>query len=138
MYYLQLAKMWTMIDSFVYLGCMIHKTGSSVPEITRRIAIARNSMKTLDKSICPSNISLQTKIRLYNCYILPILQYGAEIWTITDSIEKKLDAFDSWYLRHILHIAYTKHITNKKSANVPANPGLALPSEADECNNLDI
>ena len=103
-----------MVDSFVYLGCMIHKTGSSVPEITRRIAIARNSMKTLDKPIWRSNISLQTKIRLYNCYILPILLYGAEVWTITNSVEKKLDAFDSWCLRRILHIPYTKHITNKE------------------------
>ena len=64
------------IDSFVYIDCMVHKTGSSVPEITRRIAIARNSMKTLDKPLRRSNISLQTKIRLYNCYILPALLHG--------------------------------------------------------------
>ena len=103
-----------MVDSFIYLGCMIHKTGSSVPEITSRIAIARNSMKTLDKPIWRSNISLQTKIRLYNCYILPVLLYGAEVWMITDSVEKKLDAFGSWCLRRILHIPYTKHITKKE------------------------
>ena len=102
------------VDSFVYLGCLIHKTGSSVPEITRSIAVARNSMKTLDKSIWRSNISLQTKIRLYNCYILPVLLYGVEVWTITDSVEKKLDVFDCWCLRRILHIPYTKNITNKE------------------------
>ena len=103
-----------MVDSFVYLGCLIHKTGSSVPEITRRIATARNSMKTLDKSIWRSNISLKTKIRLYNCYILPVFLYGAEVWTMTDSVEKKPDAFDCWCLRRILHILYTKHIMNKE------------------------
>ena len=126
-----------MVDSFVYLGCLIRKTGVSVPEITRRITIARNSMKTLDKPIWRLNISLQTKICLYNCYILPVFLYGAEIWTIIDSVEKKLDAFDCWCLRRILHIPYTKHIKNKE-VRERTNPRSVLQSEAEECDYLDI
>ena len=103
-----------MVDSFVYLGCIIHKPGNSVPDITRRMAIARNCMKTLDKAIWRSSISLRTKIRLYNCYILPVVLYGSQVWSITDSAEEKLDAFDNCCLRCILHILYTKHMTNKE------------------------
>jgi len=35
-------------------------------------------MKSLDRNIWRSSISLQTKIRLYNVYILPKLLYGAD------------------------------------------------------------
>ena len=38
------------VDLFVYLGCTIHKADSSIPEITRKIALAQNCMKTQDKS----------------------------------------------------------------------------------------
>ena len=127
-----------MVDSFVYLDCMIHKTGSSIPEITKRITIARNSMKTLDERIWRSNISLQAKICLYNCYILPVLLYGAEVRTITDSVKKKLDALDSWCLRCVLHNHTRNTLRTKKSANVPTNLRSAPPSEAEECDNLDI
>jgi len=34
-------------------------------------------MKSLDR------IGLQTKIRLYNVYTLPILLYGADTWSMT-------------------------------------------------------
>ena len=66
-----------MVDSFFYLSYMIHKPGNSVADITRRMAIARNCMKTLDKAIWRSSISLRAKIPLYNCYILPVVLYGA-------------------------------------------------------------
>ena len=113
------------VDSFTYLGCTIHNTGSSAPEITRRIAIARNCMKTLDKSIWRTSITLKTKIRLYNSYILPVLLYGAETWTITGSIEKKLDAFDMWCLRRILRIPYTRHTTNREVRERTGQPEIS-------------
>ena len=42
--------------------------------------MTRTCMKSLDRNIWRSSISLQTKIRLYNVYILPILLYGADTW----------------------------------------------------------
>ena len=104
---------------------MIHKTGSSAPGITRRVAIARNCMKTLDKSIWRSSFSLKTKIRLYNCYILPVLLYGAETWTITGTVEKKVNAFDNWCLRRILRISYTSHTTNKEVRERTGQPEIS-------------
>jgi len=29
-------------------------------------------------------------------YILPVFLYGAETWSITKAIEKRIDAFDQW------------------------------------------
>ena len=41
--------------------------------------MTRTCMKALDRNIWRSSISLYTKIRLYNVYILPILLYGADV-----------------------------------------------------------
>jgi len=74
--------------------------------------MTRTCMKALDRNIWRSSISLQTKIRLYNVYILPILLYGADTWSMTSTSSRRIDAFDQWCLRHILRIPYTAHVTN--------------------------
>jgi len=45
--------------------------------------------------------------------ILPVLLYGCETWTVTRTLEKRLDVFDTWCLRKILRIPYTRHTTNE-------------------------
>ena len=68
-------------------------------------------MKSLDRKIWRSSISLHTKNRLYNVYILPILLYGADTWSMTVASSRRLYAFDQWCLRRIVH---TAHITNEE------------------------
>jgi len=69
---------------------------------------------TIDRNIWRYSISSQTKIRLYNVYILRILLYGADMWSMTVASSRGLDAFDQWCLRRIVHIPYTAHITNEE------------------------
>jgi len=38
--------------------------------------------------------------------------YGAEAWSITKAIEKRIDAFDQWCLRRILNITWSERVTN--------------------------
>ena len=45
-------------------------------------------------------------------FILPVFLYGAETWSITKAIEKRIDAFDQWCLRRILNITWSKCVTN--------------------------
>ena len=59
-----------------------------------------------------SSISLVTKLRLYNVYILPVLLYGSDTWNVTEASRQRLDAFDQWCLRRILRVPYTAHVTN--------------------------
>jgi len=81
------------VDSFVYLGSCIDVHGGSEPDICRRIGKARSCMKSLDRNIWWSSISLQTKIRLYNVYILPIFLYGADTCSMTVASSRRLDAY---------------------------------------------
>ena len=56
------------VDSFVYLASCIDTAGGSEHDACRRID--RTCMKALDRNIWRSSISLQTKVRLYNVYII--------------------------------------------------------------------
>jgi len=67
------------VESFPYLGSLIHCTGDSAPEIKRRVSITRECMMALDRNIWRSRVSVGTKLRLYNSCILPIFLYGADI-----------------------------------------------------------
>jgi len=116
------------VYSFVYLGSCIDIAGGSETDICWRIEMTRTcmKMKALDCNIWHSSISLQTKIRLYNVYILPILLYGADTWSMTSTSSRQIDAFDQWCLRHILRISYTAHVTNEEVRRRTCQPPATL------------
>ena len=95
-------------------------------------------MKSLDRNIWRSSISLQTKIRLYNVYILQILLYGADKWNMTVASSRRLDAFDQWCLRRIVHIPYTAHITNEEVRRRTGQPQSPQLSQRDDFVCSDI
>ena len=45
-------------------------------------------------------------------YILPVLLYGCKTWTVSKTLAKRLDAFETWCLRKVLRIPYTRHTTS--------------------------
>ena len=96
------------VESFVYLGSLIHCSGGSELEIKQRTAFIRESMFSLDQNILGSG----NKLRLYNTCILPIFLYGSEIRCLTSTLQKKIDALDNWCLRRILHIHWTDFVSN--------------------------
>jgi len=100
------------VDAFVYLRCMIDSSGGSRGEVLRRIGIAWSCMKMLERRIWKSSIRLETKLGLYQTYIVPVLMYGCETWATTKYLLSHLDAFDTWALRKILRIPYTSHMPN--------------------------
>ena len=113
------------VESFTYLGSLIHRSGSSEPEIKRRANFVREAMFMLDQNIWRSNISLETKLRLYNTCILPIFLYGAETWSVTATLSKKIDTLDNWCLRRILNIHWTELIINDEVRSRTGQPFLS-------------
>ena len=109
------------VESFIYLGTQIHQDGRYIPEIERRIAMAKNAygqMSVLFKSrsIYQSTDNLWTKQRLLNTYmcIYPTLTYASECWTISEVARKTIEAAEMWFYRLILRISYTDNITNEE------------------------
>ena len=53
------------MDSFVYLGSLVDTYCRSSTEILRRIGIARQTFKDLERGVWHSKLSLATKLRIY-------------------------------------------------------------------------
>jgi len=58
----------------------------------------------LERRIWKSSVRLETKLRLYQTYIVPVLMYGCETWATTKYLLSRLDASDTWALRKIMRI----------------------------------
>jgi len=101
-----------LVYEFIYLGSVISHDGGSEAKILRRIRIARECFSLLKKNIWRSHILINTKVHLCGTYILPVLLYGCESWSVSKILAKRLDAFDTWCLRKILRIPYTRPTTN--------------------------
>jgi len=113
------------VESFIYLGSLIHCSGGSELEIKRCATIVRESMFALELNIWRSSITLETKLRLYNICILPMFLYGSEVWSVTLILSKKIDALDNWYLRRILHIHWTDFVSNDEVRSRTEQPFLS-------------
>ena len=101
-----------LIRGFCYLGSHVEADGGSGPEVRRHVAIARDCMSSPQRGIWKTGICIDTKLHLFKVYILPILLYGAEIWTLTRALESKLDVFQRWCLGRILRGPFSAHVTN--------------------------
>ena len=88
------------VESFFYVGSESHGTGSSEPEVRRRIGLAKSCFNLSNRGIWCSSISLvppvcssvsqPVKVQLYHTYIQPVLLYGSETWTLTRALQDKV------------------------------------------------
>lgn len=74
-------------EKFIYLGSMLHFSGSCEYEIRRRIEIARSAMIQLTKVCKDRSITRNTKIKLVNALVFPVFFYASETWTICSKDE---------------------------------------------------
>src|SRR6218665_22015 len=82
------------VRGFCYHGSHVEADGGNDgPEVRRRVAVTRDCMNSLQRGIWKTGIRIGTKLRLFKVYILPILLFGAETWTLTRVLESKLDVF---------------------------------------------
>ena len=57
---------------------------------------------------------LNTKIRIFNTNIKPVLLFGCETWKTSQSLNNKLQVFINSHLRYILKVRWPNKITNKE------------------------
>ena len=74
----------------------LHRRDVHIGERTNR------SFYSLRNQFTSKNLSRRTKLELYSTYIVPVLTYAFETWTLFKSDETFLDAFERKMLRRIL------------------------------------
>ena len=77
-----------MVDEFCYLGSYISQYDNCEKDVKVRIGKASAIYGKLKKVWRNKHINLQTKLRL----ILSTLLYGAQVWPLTVTLSKKLEA----------------------------------------------
>ncbi len=95
--------------SIKYLCTLITEDAKCLQEIKRRIWIAKKSFWEL-KELMKSNINMNTKKRLLKTYIISLLTYGCEAWTISKEASRRINAFETWCYRRILKFNWINKI----------------------------
>ena len=57
-------------------------------------------------------LTVETKLKVYNQYVIPLMMYGSETWTLYRHHIKLLRTIQQWQLRSILKIRWDHFITN--------------------------
>ena len=100
------------VYSYKYLGTWINSNGDASKEIRCRVEIARTGFFKMRKIFSNRDLSLELRIRMFKCYVLSILLYGVEAWTLMEADLKKIEAFEMWCYRRILNISWVDRVTN--------------------------
>ena len=100
-------------NNFTYLGSTIADNLSLDREIDKRIAKATGVMAKLSKRVWEnSQLTLNTKLKVYMACVISTLLYGSESWTTYARQENRLESFHLHCLRRILSISWQDKITN--------------------------
>lgn len=108
------------VTEFEYLGSVINSRGDCFIETKRRLAMAMQRLNNMKKLWQNTNTSM--KIKLLRACIFPVATYGCESWTITQTMQKKIQAFETRCYRKVLKISWTekkRNIDILKEINTP-------------------
>ncbi|KAI8493291.1 hypothetical protein Bbelb_292950 [Branchiostoma belcheri] len=100
-------------DRFTYLGSTVTNNMSLDVEISTRIGKAASVMSKLNKRVWENrNLTMNTKLKVYQTSVLSTLLYGSETWTTYAKQEAKLNAYHMRCLRRILGIKCQDKVSN--------------------------
>ncbi|KAK7090431.1 hypothetical protein V1264_010229 [Littorina saxatilis] len=100
------------VQSFTYLGSIIDQQGGTDADVKARIGKARAAFIQLKNIWNSRQLSLTTKIRLFNSNVKSVLLYGAETWRTTKTTIRKVQTFINSCLRRVLKIRWPETISN--------------------------
>ena len=108
------AELIESVDKFRYLGSIIPPNGQGKGEVINRIDQARKAFLQLKPVLWRrSEISLRTKVRVYQTAVRSVLLYGCETWPLRAEDVQKLERFDHWCLRMILKVNWRDRVSNE-------------------------
>ena len=59
-----------------------------------------------------SNVSISTKIRIFDSLITPIMLYNSHLWTTNETTKGQINAYQRRLLRKLLNIKWPRKISN--------------------------
>ena len=84
------------VNSFVYLGSLINTEVSCMPEVNRRLCMARNTIENMTTIWKSPAICKSLKLRIARATTSAVATYGCESWAYSKKVTKKIEAFEMW------------------------------------------
>ena len=79
---------------FIFMDSKITVVGHCSAEIKRHLLLGRKAMANLDSILKSRDITLPTKIHLFEAMVFQVVMHGCEIWTIKKADHQRTDAFE--------------------------------------------
>ena len=57
-------------------------------------------------------VALESKVKLVNVLVFPIVLYGAETWTMRKHDRRNIDDFELWWWRRVLRVSWMERKAN--------------------------
>ena len=93
------------VKEFKYLGSLVEATGRMTGEIDQRIVQASKAFDSLRSAVFMAHdLSLETKRLVYCSVVLGVLLHGAETWSPTQALVRKLEWFHRRCIRCIMGV----------------------------------
>ena len=102
------------VEKFTYLGSEVTPTGGTEEDIASRCRKAQGAFTILRPLWRSKQISMNTKIRIFNSNVKTVLLYGCETWRTNQKSIGKLQSFINRRLRYIMGIWWPRKISNKE------------------------
>ena len=102
------------VQKFKYLGTQVTEDGRSETELNSRIGAAKTKFSMMSTILTSRHLSIALKVRVLGCYVFSVFSYGSEAWTLTKTMEEKIDAFEMWCLRRMGGVSWKEKKTNEE------------------------
>ncbi|KAJ4441820.1 hypothetical protein ANN_11679 [Periplaneta americana] len=89
------------VEKFKYLGATVTNMNDTREEVKHRINMGNACYYSVEKLLLSSLLSKNLKVRLYKTFILPVVLYACETWTLTLREEHRLRVYENKMLRKI-------------------------------------
>ena len=97
---------------YKYMGTTINENNDLSQEIRIRIERARSIFIKMKRLFCCRDLNLELTTQMMRCYVLPVLYYGVEAWTLRKADVRRLEAFELRMYRRMLRISWVERVTN--------------------------
>ena len=100
------------VRDFIFLGSKIMAYGVCSHEIKTLLLLGRKALTNLDSILERRDITLLTKVYLFNAIVFPVVMYGCESLTIKKAECQRIDACGSCW-RRLLRVPWTARRSNQ-------------------------
>ena len=103
------------VADFIFGDSKITADGDCSHEIKKKknLLAGRKVMTNLDSILKSRDITSQTKVRLVNAMVFPVVMYGCESWTVKKDEHRRIDAFELWCWIRFLRVPWTAKRSNQ-------------------------